>query len=39
MAVRFTEEQRACVEQLAGPVDITAGAGSGQQPGGNGTGN
>ncbi len=30
MAVRFTEEQRACVEQLAGPVDISAGAGSGK---------
>lgn len=30
MAVRFTEEQRACIEQLAGPVDISAGAGSGK---------
>ena len=30
MAVRFTEEQRVCVEQLAGPVDISAGAGSGK---------
>lgn len=30
MAVRFTEEQRACVERLAGPVDISAGAGSGK---------
>lgn len=30
MGVRFTEEQRACVEQLAGPVDISAGAGSGK---------
>lgn len=30
MAVRFTEEQRACVESLVGPVDISAGAGSGK---------
>lgn len=30
MGIRFTEEQRACVEQLAGPVDISAGAGSGK---------
>ena len=30
MGVRFTEEQRACIEQLAGPVDISAGAGSGK---------
>ncbi len=30
MAVRFTEEQRACVERLAGPLDISAGAGSGK---------
>ena len=30
MAVRFTEEQRACVEHLTGPVDISAGAGSGK---------
>ncbi|HIS40742.1 MAG TPA: UvrD-helicase domain-containing protein [Candidatus Aphodovivens avistercoris] len=30
MGVRFTDEQRACVEQLAGPVDISAGAGSGK---------
>lgn len=30
MANAFTEEQRACVERLAGPVDISAGAGSGK---------
>ncbi len=30
MAVRYTDEQKACVEQLVGPVDISAGAGSGK---------
>ena len=30
MGVRFTEEQKACVECLAGPLDISAGAGSGK---------
>ncbi len=30
MAVQYTDEQKACVEQLVGPVDISAGAGSGK---------